>query len=50
VTSKVAAGTHAFDGGAIDEEDVEAAVVVAIEETNASAGGIDNVVGFGAAI
>ena len=42
-----AAGTHAFDGGAIDEEDVEAAVVIAVEEADAAAGGVDDVVGFG---
>ncbi len=44
---KVTAAAHAFDGGTVDEDDVEAAVVIAIEEANATAGGVDDVVGFG---
>ena len=44
---RVAAGAIALDGGAVDKHDVEAAIVVAIEEADAPAGGVDDIVGFG---
>ncbi len=45
----VAAGAETLDGGAVDEDDVEAAVVIAIEEADAdaTAGGVNDIVGFG---
>src|SRR6266581_4930631 len=44
---RVAAGAVSLDGGTVDEDDVEAAVVVAIEEADAAAGGVNDIVGFG---
>src|SRR2546425_12098008 len=44
---RVAAGAETLDGGAVDEDDVEAAVVIAIEEADAAAGGVNDIVGFG---
>src|SRR5260370_31019511 len=44
---RVTAGAHAFDGGTVDEDDVEPAIVIAIEESSAAAGGIDHLVRFG---
>src|SRR6266481_357247 len=43
----VAAGAHAFDRGTVDKDDVEPAIVIAIEESGAAAGGIDHIVRFG---
>jgi len=42
----VAAGTEALYGGAVDEDDIETAVIVAIEEPNTAAGRVDDIVGF----
>src|SRR5207302_1360110 len=44
---RIAAGAEALDGGPVDEHDVEAAVIIAIEQTDAAADGVDDVVGFG---
>jgi len=43
----IAAGAEAVDRGAVYEDDVEPAVVIAIEETGATANGIKDVAGFG---
>jgi hypothetical protein len=43
----VAACLEAFDGGAVHQDDVEAAVIIAIEEADTAAGGIDDIAGFG---
>jgi hypothetical protein len=43
----IAACAEAVDGGAVYEDDVEPAVVIAIEETGATANGIKDVTGFG---
>jgi hypothetical protein len=44
---RVAAGAVALDGGTVDEDDIEAAIVVAIEQADAAAGGVDDVMRFG---
>src|SRR5579859_4914560 len=43
----VAAGAQAFDRGAVDNDDVQAAIVVAIEKAYAAAGGVDDIARFG---
>jgi hypothetical protein len=43
----IAACAEAVDCGAVYEDDVEPAVVIAIEETGAAADGIKDVAGFG---
>jgi hypothetical protein len=43
----VAARPETVDGGAVDEDDVEAAVIIAIEEADAAADGVNDVVGIG---
>ena len=44
---RIAASAHAFDRGTVDEDDVKTAIVIAIEESHAAAGRINDVVGFG---
>src|SRR5713101_223654 len=44
---RVAAGAEALDRGAVNEDDVQAAIVIAIEEPGAAAGRVDDVVRLG---
>jgi hypothetical protein len=43
---RIPAGAEAFNRGPVDQEDVEAAIVIAIDEPSATAGGINDVVRF----
>jgi len=44
---RVTADAIALDGGAVDKDDVQAAIIVAIEEADTAAGGVNDVAGFG---
>src|SRR5882757_2623904 len=44
---RVTAGAIALDGGTVDKDDVQAAIIVAVEKADTAAGGVNDVAGFG---